>query len=470
MAALRAAVPPYTLPAESTVTLDFRVLAFTILISVLTGIVFGLAPAIVVTRTNLAGAMKDGARNASAGSARGALRNVLVVTQVALAFMLLTGAGLLIRSFSKMLDADMGFDSTNVITARLPIPQEHYPDPQKLNVYLHSVLAGIRSVPGVRSAAFTSALPMQGWGYGMPFQIAGQPVVDRANRKPCFFKIVSPDYFHALEMRVLEGRALDDHDVSGAPPASVINETMVKKYFANQDPIGKRILIQQIVPGKPQLGPEIPWQVVGVVVDEKVTNMDAKIDSPGIYVTNDQSPVYFGGIVVRGAMNPAFLRKSIVSAVANVNKEQALSDIKTLDQLKSESMANDRLRSLLLIVFAAIALALAAVGIYGVVSYSVAQRTNEIGIRAALGASKGNLLGLALRGGMWMMMGGLALGFGGALAFARLVSTLLFGVGAWDAETIAVVAGVLALVGLAACYIPARRAAQVDPLVALRYE
>jgi putative ABC transport system permease protein len=470
MAALKAAVPPNSLPDTADVVLDLRVLAFTLALSVLTGIVFGLAPAMVTTSMNLAGIMKDRARNTSPGFGRKTLRSALVVTQVALAFVLLTGAGLLIRSFFRLQQADLGFDSSNVVTAELPIPNERYPDPRQLNIYLRSILANLSSVPGVRDVATTSALPMQGWGYGMPFQIAGQPLVDRANRQDCFFKMISPSYFRALGMKLRRGRGLNDHDVAGAPPVTVINETMVRKYLPNQDPIGKRILIQQIVPGKTQLGPEIAWEVVGVVADERVNDLDEKQDSPGIYVTNDQSPAYFGGLVVRASLNPLFLQKAIQKAVYEVNKEQALTNIKTLDQLKSESMANDRLRSILLAVFAAIALALSAVGIYGVVSYTVAQRTNEIGIRAALGASSGNLLGLALRGGMWMMAAGLALGCAGALGFARLLSTLLFGVGTWDTATIATVAAVLALVGLMACYIPARRAAHVDPMVALRYE
>ncbi len=470
MAALKAAVPPFTLPAEAKVALDTRVLIFTLALSVLTGIIFGLAPAIVTTRSNLAGIMKDRARNTSGGAGRKTLRGALVITQVALAFVLLTGAGLLIRSFSRMLDANLGFDSTNVVTAGLPIANERYPDPRQLNAYLHSIAANVGAVPGVRDVALASALPLRGWGYGMPFQIAGQPVVDRANRQVCFFKMVSPSYFRTLRMRVLQGRALDEHDVAGAPTVTVINETMARKYLPNQNPIGKRILIQQIIPGKTQLGPEVAWEVVGVVADERVTNLDAKIASPGVYMTDDQSPVYGGGLVVRAAMNPSFLQKAIRNAVYNVNKEQPLTDMKTLDQLKSESMVTDRLRSILLTVFAAIALALSAVGIYGVVSYSVAQRTNEIGIRAALGASSGNLVALALRGGMWMMLAGLAIGFAAALGFARLLSTLLFGVGAWDTATLVSVAAVLAWIGFMACYIPARRAARVDPMVALRYE
>jgi putative ABC transport system permease protein len=470
MAALKAAIPPFTLPKEANVSLDARVLVFTFALSVLTGIVCGLAPAIAITRGNLADVMKDRARNSSAGTARKSLRGALVIAQVALAFVLLTGAGLLIRSFSRMLAADMGFDSTNVLTAELDIPQKRYPDPRQLNEYLRSIVISVESVPGVRDVAFTSALPLQGWGYGMPFQIGGQPMVDRANRQDCFFKMVGPSYFHVLGMRVLQGRGLSQRDTPGAPPVTVINETMARKYFSKQNPIGQRVLIQQIVPGKTQLGPEIPWEVVGVVADERVSSLDNKRDDPGIYVSNEQSPVYFGGLVVRASMNPAFVEKALRKAISDVNKEQVLSEVKTLDQLKSESMDSDRLRSILLGVFAAIALSLAAVGIYGVVSYTVAQRTNEMGIRAALGATAGRLIALALRGGMWMMAAGLALGLAGSLAFARLLSTLLFGVGAWDAATILGVAILLAAIGLAACWIPARRAARVDPLVALRYE
>ena len=470
MAALRVAIPPNTLPAEANVTLDLRVLLFTFALSVLTGIVFGLAPAIVVTRGGVAGVMKDRARNTSAGVGSKALRSALVVTQVALAFVLLTGAGLLLRSLGRMLDADMGFDSTNVITAGVPIPNEQFPDPQKLNLYLKSIVANIGAIPGVRDVAFTSALPLRGWGYGMPFQIAGQPSVDRANRQACFFKMVSPSYFHALGMRLLEGRGLSEHDVPGAPPVTVINETMRRKYLPNQDPIGKRILIQQIVPGKPQLGPEVAWEVVGVVADERVSDLDNKRDNPGVYVTNDQSPVYFGGIVARASLNPAFLQNALRNAAYHVNKDQPLNDIKSLDQVKSESMTNDRLRSTVLAIFAAIALSLSAIGIYGVVSYSVAQRTNEIGIRAALGATRGNLIALTMRNGMRMMFAGLAIGFGGSLAFARAISTQLYNLAPWDTPTLASVASLLALITLLACYIPARRATRIDPMVALRYE
>jgi putative ABC transport system permease protein len=336
--------------------------------------------------------------------------------------------------------------------------------------YLRQVVSKVEELPGVRDVALTSALPMQGWSYGMPFQRADKPIVDRANRRACFFKMVSPSYFRALGMKLRQGRALGDHDTKGAPPVAVINENMVRLYYKGENLIGKRILVQEIVPGKTQLGPEIAWEIVGVVADEKVTNIDNRGDNPGMYVSNEQSPVYFAGLVIRAALNPTGLTQPLTRAVHEINKDQTLTEIKPLEQIKAESMATNKLRSTLLTVFASVALLLAAIGIYGVISYSVQQRTREIGIRVALGASRGDLLGLILRGGMLMAGIGLVIGVGGAFGLTRLLSNLLFGVGERDPMTIGAVAAVLTLVALLACYIPARRATKVDPVVALRYE
>jgi putative ABC transport system permease protein len=414
--------------------------------------------------------MKEGGRGSSAGGARQSVRGALVVTEMALAFVLLTGAGLLIRSFFEMQRVDPGFDSANVITAGLPIPEKRYPTPEHLNSYLREIVGAVGALPGVRDVALTSALPMQGWGYGMPFQIADRPMVDRANRKACFFKMVSPSYFQALGMRLRKGRALSDRDGKGAPPVTVINETMARVNFPKEEPVGKRILIQEIVPGKTQLGPEIAWEVVGVVADEKVGSLDSRRDNPGVYVTNQQSPVFFQSLVVKAAMDPSRLQQAILKAVHEINKDQTLTEVKTLEQIKHESTASNRLRSMLLTVFAAVAVLLSAIGIYGVISYAVAQRTHEIGIRAALGATAGDVLRLILRGGMLMTGIGVAIGVAGALALTRLLASMLFGVGSRDPVTIAAVAAILASVALIACYIPARRAARVDPLIALRYE
>jgi putative ABC transport system permease protein len=468
MAALRAAIPPYTLPREVNVSMDGRLLLFSLAISVVTGVLFGLVPAIQAARPDLAGTIKEGGRGSTSGGRR-RMRSVLVVVEVALAFVLLTGAGLLLRSFSNLLRVDAGFDAANAITAGVPISEKRFSDPAQLNAYLREILASVEAVPGVREAALTSALPLQGWGYGMPYQIAGQPVVDRANRKACFFKMVSPSYFHTLGIRLRKGRGLTEHDVKGSPPVAVINETLAKKEFPKVDPIGQRILVQEIVPGKAELGPEIAWEVVGVIADEKIDGLNDQ-RSAGMYVSGEQSPVFDVSLVARTAMNPVTLEQSLRRAVLQVDRNQPLTDVKTLEQIESENVAGDRLQTILLGSFAGVAMLLAAIGIYGVISYAVAQRTHEIGIRAALGADAGSLQRLILRGGMILTAGGLAIGFAGALAVTKLLGDLLFGVGARDPATLAAVAAGLASVALLACYLPARRAAKVDPMVALRYE
>jgi putative ABC transport system permease protein len=301
---------------------------------------------------------------------------------------------------------------------------------------------------------------------GMPFRIEGKESGDQSARQPCFFKVISPSYFRTIGMRLSSGRLLSDQDVAGSTPVTVINETMAKRFFANEQPIGQRILIDQIITGKPQLGPEIPWEVVGVVADEKVNGLDN--DSPGIYVPDAQSPVGFGSLVVRADGDPNLLVKAVQAAVWDIDKTQAFSNVRTLDQIKSDSLGSNRLRTGLLGVFAAIALTLAAVGVYGVMSYSVAQRTHEMGIRAALGATSSDLVQLVLRNGMLVALGGLIIGSFGAVGLTRFLAGLLFNTSPTDIPTMLAVAGLLAAVALLACYLPARRATRVDPIVALR--
>ena len=468
MHALKTWIPQFYLPSESVVRMDARVLLFTAAVILLTGILFGIAPALHAVRSDLAGSLKEGGRGATAGVVRNRLRGSLVVAEVALAFVLLSGAGLLIRSFYQLQQVDPGFETTNVLTMWLPMTDAQYPDAARVVNYLSQVMEKIDAVPGVRDAATTTALPLEGWGYGMPFLIDGQPFVDRAHRPGCFFKMVSPSYFRALGMRLLKGRTLSETDTQGAVPAVVVNESMVQHYFKNQEPLGRRVFIQQVVTAQHALGPEVPWQVVGVVADEKVGGLDDT--SAGVYVSYKQSPVVGNALVVRGAMDPSALIKSIQRAVWSVNKNQALDDIKALEQIKTESLGPNRLRTILLGAFAALALLLAAIGIYGVISYSVAQRTHEMGVRAALGASSWDQLRLVLKSGLSLTLMGLALGVLGALALMQLLSSLLFGVSARDPWTLAAVGLVLAVVALAACYFPALRATRVDPTVALRYE
>jgi len=468
MLGLKARIPPFLLPAEADVALNGQVLLFAAAIVIITGILFGIAPALHSSRTDLVGSLKEGGRGTTSALSRMRVRNTLAATEIALAFILLSGAALLVRSFYRLQQVDPGFDSTNVITMQLPMTSEQYPDGPRIISYLGQVLEKLRAVPGVRDAATTGALPLEGWPDGMPFQIEGRSFVDVANRPDCGFKPVSPSYLSALGMRLVKGRWLAESDTSGALPVTVINATMAKRDFKDQDPIGKRILIQQIIPGQPALGPEIPWQVVGVVADEKAHNLEGS--SAGLYVSYKQSPSTNAALVVRGAMDPTHLVKSIEMAIWQLNKNQALDDIKTLEQIKSDSLGDNRLRAILVGTFAALALLLAAIGVYGVISYSVAQRTHEIGVRAALGASHWDQLSLVLKTGMSLTAAGLAIGVLGALGLTHLLSSLLFGVSPRDPGTLLLVSGLLAAVAATACYIPAHRAARVDPAVALRHE
>ena len=461
--------PPFSLPSEANVSIDPAILLFTLGVSLLTALLFGLAPAVHAARVDPASSMKEGGRSASSGAGRARLRSALIVAEVALAFVLLAGAGLLVGSFFRMLHVDTGFTSTNVTTARLPIARDRFAHPEQLLQYVRLLDDRLRAAPGVRDVAFSNVLPMQGWGDGMPFLIAGRAFVDRANRRACFYKRVTGSYFRTLEIRLLRGRTFSGDDTRGGAPVIVINEEMARRYFKGEDPLGKRILIQEILYGQPGLGPEIPWEVVGIVGDEQTGSLiDTK--SPGVYVTFDQSPTNDLNMVLRASLDPRMLTSAIHAAVRAVDKDQAIADLETLEQIKSGTVSSDRMQTMLLAIFAALALLLAAIGIYGVISYSVTQRTHELGIRAALGASRGSLLGMVIRRGMQLTLIGLAIGAAGALALTRLLASLLFGISPRDPVTLIVVAAVLSTVALLACYIPARRAAAVDPLVALRYE
>ena len=470
MTGLKAGMPPYSMPSEANVALDGRVLLFSFGLTLLTGLIVGLFPALQAARPSLTKSLRQGGIGGSAAT-HSRVRSGLVIVEIALAFVLLTGAGLLIRSLNKIGQVDPGFDSTNVLTFRLPTSDKQYPDVDSLDTHLRQISTRLQDLPGVTDVALTSALPMQGWGYGMPIQIADEPPADRANRKVCFFKMVSPSYFSTLRMRLLKGRTLSPSDLHGAPSVAAINETAARKYFPGADPIGKRILVQEIVPGKTQLGDEIAWEVVGVVADEAVGNLDENPDeNPGMYVSNQQSPVYGLAVVLRSATDTALLRETIKQTMRQISPDQTLPDMKTLDVIKAESLGNNRFRALLLGAFAGVSLLLSAIGIYGVISYSVTQRTREIGIRAALGAGRGNILRLVLRHAMGLALIGLLLGIGGAFGLTQLLQNLLFGVGERDPLTLAVVFVVLGLVALLACLIPARRATRVDPMIALRAE
>ena len=466
---LQTQIPPFSFAREVAVTMDLRALLFAMAIAVFTGVLFGLAPAMQVTSPNLANAMKDGGRGASSGGSRRRLRDILVVVEVSLAFILLVGSGLMMRTFFGLMNAESGFDATNTVTVGMPMSQKRFPDPLLLNAYLREIRAAVEAVPGVVETALSCSPPMGGSCYGMPMMVAGRPMVDRSSRDGGFYKIVSPSYFTAMRLKLLKGRALSDRDTQGSAPVLVINDRLAKRYFPDQEPIGQHILIQEIVPGKTALGNEISWEVVGVVASEKIGG-PRDDQSAGVYVSNEQTPAYGMTLIVRAKLDPLSLANSISAAVHSVGKDQALGDFRTVDQIKEQALAGNRLQATLMGIFAGVALLLAALGIYGVISYSVEQRTQELGIRAALGASKQNLLGLVLLRGLALTGIGLAIGLAGSLAVTRQMKSILFGVGAQDPATMIGVAAILWAVAVTACYIPSRRATKADPMVALRYE
>jgi len=464
---LRMEIPPYSLPAEANIQLDGDVLLFALGISVLTGFLFGLAPALQLTKPDLSGVMKEGGRGSTSRGAH-RLRNALVVAEIAVAFVLLAGAGVLIRSFFILQNVDAGFDSTNVLTLGLPTAPAQYPDLTQFSNYLREIRAAVKSVPGVRETAFTASLPLRGSAV-LPMQLAGTEIVNRPLRGLFFYKRVSPSYFHVLGIQVRQGRALNEQDVKDSPLVVVINERMARRLFPNKNPIGQRILIPQLIPGKPATGPDLTCEIVGVVANEKVSALN-DTTTAGVYAALEQSPAYNPSLAVRASLDPRTLARAIRQAVDRVNHNQAFSDVKTMDEIKAESIVSTRLQTVLLAFFSATALLLASLGIYGVISYSVAQRTHELGIRAALGADAKNLVSLVLGGGLTLTVMGLIIGVAGSLAMTRLLASLLFGVEARDPLTMVAAAITLILLSLMACYIPARRATRVDPTVALRHE
>lgn len=466
---LAAQLPPFTFAKEANITMDVRVMIFAMAISVVTGVLFGLAPAMQLSSPNLAIVMKDGGRGSSSGGSRHRLRDALVVAEVSLAFILLVGSGLMMRSFFQLMNAESGFDATNVLSVPMPVPTERFPDPQQLNAYLQEVRTAVEAVPGVQETALSCAPPMQGSCYGMPMQVAGRPMADVSNRDGGFYKIVSSSYFTAMHLKLLSGRVLTDRDRKGATPALVMNERLAKRLFDKQDPVGQHLLIQEIVPGKTELRNDISWEIVGVVADEKIGGPRDE-QSAGVYVSNEQTPSYFMTLLVKASLDPLKIQKSVTAAIRSVGKDQGLGDIRMVDQIREQALTSNRLQVTLLTIFGGVALFLAALGIYGVLSYSVQQRTQELGIRATLGASQSSLLNLVLRRGLVLAAIGLIIGAGGAFGLTRLMKSLLFGIGEHDPFTIVSVALTLALVSVFACYIPSRRATKVDPMVALRYE
>jgi putative ABC transport system permease protein len=466
---IMAMMPPFSLPYEADVRLSVPVLLFTLASTALAGLLFGCVPAWQASRLNLNDVLKEGGGRSSVGGGRHGLRRVLVVMEFALALTLLAGGGIALHSLWNVEHVELGFRTDHLLTFSLPVPEGQLSDPQQINAFYRQLLDRINGLPGVSAASASTGMPLVGTGFGMPFQIAGKEVDDLSKRPGAGFNMVTPGYFQAFGIRMDQGRSFTDQDLAGGAPVAVVNEVFAKRYFSGVDPLSQRILVEQLIPGVTKLGPSIEWQIVGVY--HNVHNGGPRGEGfPEIDVPFWQSPWPQAGIAVRASVEPATLSKSISDIVLSMNPNLPLADVKTMDQILDESMAGDRFSAFLFGGFAGMALLLAALGIYGVMSFAVAQRTHEIGLRMALGAGRAGVLALILKEGMILSGVGLVVGLAGTYCVGRTMHSMFYNVGTIDPAAFGAVAVILILAALLACFIPARRATQVDPMQALRDE
>jgi putative ABC transport system permease protein len=452
---------PTGFPRLTETSFDGRVLAFTLGISLVTGLLFGLAPAWQASRTDLTETLKDSARGTSAGGNR--FRHVLITGQVAVVFCLLIGAGLLIKSFRQLQQVDPGFDPHNVLSFRV---STRWDEPRQIEQFYQQLVSRIEALPGVISASGSFALPLSGINPAVGLAIEGEPI-DPARPFPndTDLRIVRPNYFHTMGIGLLQGRDFDSRDKLDSTQVAIINESFARRHFPNQNPIGQRVKPSIMLDERGSLWREI----VGVVKDVHHARL-SEASTAELFVTQAQatwSPIF---IVARTSNDPQSLASAMRQEVSALDKDLPVYAVKTLEEYLSSSITRPRFLTLLLSLFASLALALTAIGLYGVMAYSVSQRTHEMGIRMALGAQGRDVLWLVLGKGMALSLGGVAIGLISSLALTRLLQGLLYGVSETDPLTFAVIAVLLTAVAMVACYLPARRAMRVDPLTALRYE
>ena len=455
---------PDNIPRLREISIDPRVLLFTFAISLFTGIAFGLVPALQASRADVNDALKEGGRGSTGG--RSLLRNVFVVAEVSLALVLLIGAGLMIRSFMRLQQVKTGFESDRVLTMRVQLPGAKYKDDQQRLAFFRQAQERIAALPGVKTIGSINFLPLSGMASNTAFNVVGRPEAPPGQEPGTEVRVINGDYFGAMAIPLLKGRLFDERDGPNSR-VTIINETMARKYFPNEDPIGKQLAISWAPPEPGQ--PKPLDEIIGVVGDTRETSLDRDPNS-AIYWPLARESYQFMTFIIRGAIDPTQLVASVQREIRAIDPDQPVADVRTLDQVVAKSIARPRFDMMLLGIFAAVALVLASVGLYGVMNYSATQRTQEIGIRMALGAKPGDILRLVVGHGMKLTVAGIVIGVIASLALTRVMTNLLFGVTATDLPTFLGVSALLTAVALLANYIPARRATRVNPVTALRYE
>lgn len=452
-----------TLPRVSEVSIDIRVLGFTVAIALLTSLLFGLTPALQASKINLTEALKDGSRGLSGGRGRSRVRSVLVIAEVALSLVLLIGAGLMIKSLAHLLKVDPGFKPDRTLTMNIALLGSKYPNVNQQIALFEDVTNRVEALPGVESAGLISSAPLSGGVYAGGFSIEGREPASANEDLSADRRMISPEYFKALGIPIINGRHFTDRDNQASTGVAIVSDTWARQFVPKDDPIGKRIKLGGRDSTRPWLS------IVGIAGDVRDTALESEA-RPCVYVPYPQFPALSMSLIARTSVDSKALIPAIRDEVWAVDRDQPVTDIKTMDQYVSDSVSPRRANALLLGIFAALALVLAAVGMYGVMSYGVTQRVHEIGIRMALGAQKSDVIELIVGNGMTLVLAGVMIGLAGALALSRVLSSLLYGVSATDPMTFAGVSLVLIAVALLASYIPARRAAKVDPMIALRCE
>lgn len=458
-------LPVDTLPPGVRLALDWRMFTFSAAITMVTGLLFGLAPAWQAARTSLTDALRAGGRTATEGM--GGFRSSLAAAQIAVAVMLVAGAGLLIRTLVSLGQVDTGIRADHVLTVRLSLSGARYKKSASTLPMYQAVESEVASLPGVRSAAFSSTLPAQGWDIGMPAELVDRPVADPSKRRAVHYQMISPRYFETLGIPLLVGRGFTGQDHAASAPVCIVNEEFVREYMEGRPPLGMMVRVDSMSDSGPL---PVVRKIVGVIRQVQVDSPQELRKSPEAYVPMAQNSWFWGVLSVRTAGDPAAMTRAVKEAIARVDKGQPVGRFDTMEELVSQTVAQPRFRAELVGVFAGLAMVLSAVGIFGVLAFSVSQRMREFGIRSALGARAGDILAMVIVGGLRITAIGVLSGLAAAAALTRSLGSLLFGVKPDDPVTLLGASAVLAVVALLACAVPAMQAARTDPAVALRQE